>query len=70
VGLQIVWGARPSDVAAVVLREAIIVGAAGSAIGVIAALGLSRFLRALLFGIAETDAVAYLAGPAVLVATA
>jgi hypothetical protein len=69
-GIRIALGAEPGEVAGIVLREALVVGVVGSAIGVITALGLSRFLRALLFGIAETDTVAYVVGPAVLIATA
>ena len=63
-------GASAGDIAATVLREAFLVAIAGSAVGVIVAAGLSRFLRALLFGIAESDVVSYIAGPAILILTA
>jgi ABC-type antimicrobial peptide transport system permease subunit len=63
-------GSTSTEIASVVFREALLVGAVGSAIGVIAGLGLSRFLRSLLFGVGESDVIAYLGGPAVLIATA
>jgi len=70
VGIRMALGARPIEIGGVVLREAAVVGLVGSAIGVVAALGLTRFLRTLLFGISETDPIAYVAGPAILVTTA
>jgi ABC-type antimicrobial peptide transport system permease subunit len=69
-GIRIALGASARDIAVLILRETLLAGVAGSAIGVLAAVGLSHFLRALLFGIAENDPMAYLAGPGILVATA
>jgi len=69
-GIRIALGATATKIASGVLCEALVVGVAGSVIGVLVALGLSRFLRALLFGIAENDPVAYLSGPGILIATA
>jgi|SRR5687767_8988154 len=69
IGIRIALGATSAEIASVVFREALLVGVAGSAIGVVAALGLSRFLRSLLFGVGESDVIAYLSGPAVLIAT-
>jgi ABC-type antimicrobial peptide transport system permease subunit len=70
IGIRMALGATSRRITGVVLREALVVAAIGSAVGVVAAAGLSRFLRALLFGIAEHDTVAFLGGPAVLIATA
>lgn len=70
IGIRLALGATSAEIASAVFREALLVGVAGSAIGVLAALGLSRFLRALLFGIGEGDVVAYLGAPAALIATA
>jgi predicted permease len=69
-GIRIALGASARGIAALVLREALLIGVTGSLIGVLAALGLSRFLRTLLFGVAANDPVAYFSGPAILVATA
>jgi putative ABC transport system permease protein len=70
IGVRIALGATTRQIAGVVLREALLVAVAGSGAGVLAAFGLSRFLRSLLFGVAEHDAVAFLGAPAVLIATA
>ena len=69
-GIRIALGAAAGEIASIVLREALLVGVVGSFTGVLVALGLSRCLRALLFGIAENDPVSYLVGPGILVATA
>jgi putative ABC transport system permease protein len=42
----------------------------GAAIGLVIALAMTRFMSSLLFGVSALDATTYLAGLAVLVATA
>ncbi|WP_031497819.1 ADOP family duplicated permease [Bryobacter aggregatus] len=69
-GVRMALGATAGEIAFVVLREALLVGVAGAALGAVVAFELSRFLRALLFGIAESDVMTYVGGPAVLIATA
>jgi putative ABC transport system permease protein len=55
---------------ALVLREALVIGAAGAAIGLPAAYASSRAFAALLFGVKPTDAVTYAASAAGLVLVA
>jgi putative ABC transport system permease protein len=48
-------GALPGDVRSLVLREGALLAAAGAAIGLAGALGLTRVLRSLLFETTPTD---------------
>jgi ABC-type antimicrobial peptide transport system permease subunit len=63
-------GARPADVAGMVLRQSGTVVLAGLGIGIVAALALTRLMAALLFGVAATDPVTYLVVIAFLVGVA
>jgi predicted permease len=64
IGVRLAIGASPAAAARSVLRDALIVCGAGIAIGLPLAVLSARSLRALMFGISETD-VATLAGTAV-----
>ena len=55
IGIRVALGAVPNDVRRMVLREGLILGAMGIAIGLAGALALTRFLRSLLFEITPTD---------------
>jgi ABC-type antimicrobial peptide transport system permease subunit len=48
-------GARPADVGQMVSRSGVALAAAGVAIGLAAALGVTRFLRGLLYDVSPTD---------------
>ncbi|MGC2300581.1 MAG: FtsX-like permease family protein [Acidobacteriaceae bacterium] len=65
IGLRIALGARASQVLAHVLREAFWLTAAGIVTGLIAALWLTRFIRAMLYGLGNTDLLT-VAGTALL----
>jgi predicted permease len=65
-GLRLALGASRGDVSWLVLRETITVIALGVAIGVPAAIGASRFVSRLLFGLAPTDPVTIVVAVAVL----
>jgi putative ABC transport system permease protein len=69
-GVRIALGAGTRDVMALVLREALVIGVAGAAIGLPAAYASSRAFAALLFGVKPTDAVTYAASAAGLVLVA
>jgi putative ABC transport system permease protein len=56
IGIRMALGARPGDVRRLVLREGLLLGAAGVAIGLAGALGLTRVLKSLLFETTPTDA--------------
>ena len=62
-GIRGALGARPGDLAWMVLREALVVASIGLVVGVAVALAASRLVSSMLFGIAATD-------PRVFVATA
>jgi predicted permease len=55
IGLRIALGARASQVLARVLRDAFWLPSAGIALGLIAALWLTRFIRVMLYGIGSVD---------------
>ncbi len=54
-GLRIALGARPGQVTLMVLRQGMALTLAGVAAGVIAALGLSRLIENILFGVSPTS---------------
>ena len=65
IGIRTALGARPADVLALVVKGALRLAAVGILVGGVAALGLSRFLSSLLFGIAPSDPATF-GGVAVL----
>ena len=59
IGIRMVLGARPSDVMRQVLRSGLALSLLGAAIGIGAALSLSRVLRTLLFGVSPVDPISF-----------
>jgi predicted permease len=55
IGIRMALGARPRDVARPILREAVLLAAAGLAVGVPMALALAHLIRSVLFGIQPYD---------------
>jgi predicted permease len=70
IGIRVALGARPAAVLKLVLREGLALTAFGLAIGCAAAFALMRLIQGLLFGIAATDAVTFVATSAVFVIVA
>jgi ABC-type antimicrobial peptide transport system permease subunit len=70
IGIRIALGAASSDVRRMVLAQGMGLVAAGTAIGVVASLGLARFLVSFLFGVAPLDPMVFVAVPLVLGAAA
>ena len=72
IGIRISLGAKTADVLLLVVRQGLILAAAGSAIGMIGALILSRLLATLLYGVRPTDALTFacVAGLLMIVALA
>jgi ABC-type antimicrobial peptide transport system permease subunit len=68
--LRVALGARGTDVIRLVVRRALMLAAAGVAIGVPAALFLTRTLRSLLYGVSASDASTYVGVVALLTAVA
>ena len=55
IGVRMALGAQPQEVLTLVLREGLALAAAGVAIGLAGALGLTRFLASLLYGVKPSD---------------
>jgi predicted permease len=72
IGIRMAMGAQTGDVLAMVLRTGLILAGAGLVLGVAGAVGVTRVMRTLLFGVSATDVTTFLVAPAVLalVATA
>ncbi len=69
-GIRLALGASPGGVRAMVLREGLAMTGLGLVIGVGVALGLSRLLESLLYGITPRDPFTFVLVPAVLALTA
>jgi predicted permease len=66
IGTRVALGARTADVLRLVVGEGIRLALCGIVVGIVAALGLTRVLAGLLFGVTPTDAVTFIAVPVVL----
>jgi len=60
-------GARPLDVLALVTKQGMVLVAGGLALGLVLATAASRVMASLLYQVAPTDPVAYLAASVLLV---
>jgi putative ABC transport system permease protein len=60
-GIRLALGASPANLRALVVRQGMTVAAAGVALGLGGAFVLTRFMRALLFGVRETDPLTFAA---------
>ena len=69
-GIRLALGASPGDLRALVVRQGMSVALAGVALGLIGAFLLTRFMRALLFGVRETDPLTFVAIGCALTAVA
>ncbi len=69
-GIRAALGANRVALVWLVTREGLTVTLAGIAIGLVAAMGLARMMRGLLFGISPTDAPSFVAAPIFLVLVA
>lgn len=69
-GVRLALGARGADLARLVAGEGLLLTAAGLAFGLAASLGVSRWLRSLVAGVAPWDPVTYLLAAAVVLLVA
>lgn len=58
-GVRLALGARGRNVIAMIVRQGMKIAAAGAAIGVLAALALTRFIKDLLYGVGAADPMTY-----------
>jgi predicted permease len=70
IGIRLALGAESRQVRAMFVRQGLALSATGLAIGVVAALALTRLMSSLLFGIGPTDVATYVAALAILLAAA
>jgi putative ABC transport system permease protein len=70
IGTRMALGASTSDVLNVFLKQGLALAAAGLCVGIAGALGVSRWLTSLLFGVTATDALSFVAVSLVLLAVA
>lgn len=67
IGIRVALGARTGDVMSLIVGQGLLLTIAGIAIGVAGALGLTRLMASLLFGVTATDPATY-AGVSLLLA--
>jgi predicted permease len=70
VGIRLALGASPNIIRALVLREGMTLAAAGVALGILAALALTRYLSTLLYAVKATDPAVFAAVAVLLLTTA
>jgi predicted permease len=70
IGIRMALGARASDVWKMVLRQGIVLTAVGMLCGLLFALGLSKIVASLLYGVSATDPLTFLLISALLAAVA
>ena len=69
-GIRMALGAQVGDVLKLVLKQGMLLALAGEAIGLVAAIGLTRLMRGLLFGVGPNDAMTFIAVVGVLTTVA
>jgi putative ABC transport system permease protein len=70
IGIRMAVGANAGDMLAMVIREALIVGMIGVGLGILGALGLTRAMVNMLYGVTPTDVSALTGASVVLIAVA
>jgi putative ABC transport system permease protein len=70
IGVRVALGAGVRDVTGMVLRQSLGLSVLGVAVGVLVAIGTTRFLRALLYGVSPGDPATLAAVPLVLLLVA
>jgi predicted permease len=70
IGIRMALGARPSDILQLVLAGAGRLAIIGIGVGLVAALGLTRLMANLLYGVGPNDPLTFIVVPAILIAVA
>ena len=66
IGIRLAIGARPGEVLVMMLRQGLTLTLIGTALGLLAALGVTRFAASLLYGVTPRDTLTFVAVPVVL----
>jgi putative ABC transport system permease protein len=66
VSIRVALGAQPNQVKRLFVRRGIVLACAGSVIGLVTAMGLSRWVSSLLFGVTPLDPATYLASASIV----
>jgi len=67
IGVRMALGANPRNIFGLILRQATILVSAGAGLGLVAALGVTRFLSSLLVGVSSYDPATFVSVPALLI---
>jgi len=70
IGIRVAMGAQGSDILKMVLRQGVRAAVAGVAIGILAALALTRFMSSLLYGVTPADGLTFAVVAALLLLVA
>jgi putative ABC transport system permease protein len=70
IGVRMALGAERRSILLMVLRQGLELTVAGSILGVIGAVALTRVMASLLFGVSPTDLATFTAVPVILITTA
>ncbi len=70
IGIRLALGAQARQILSMILREGLLLALSGIVLGVIAALGLTRLIAAMLYGITPTDPLTITAAALLLLAVA
>jgi len=70
IGIRMALGASPDDILRWIVRQAMLLAAAGVAIGLAGHFALSRVMRSFLYGTSPSDTSSWLAAAAILALTA
>ena len=69
-GLRIALGAKPGDLAALIVRQGMKLALVGVAVGTAASLGLTQLMSSLLYGVRPNDPITLVGGALLLAAVA
>jgi putative ABC transport system permease protein len=70
IGIRIALGAQPSELLGMYVRHGLLLAGVGAVVGLAAAVGLTRLMSSLLFGVTPLDPVTYAAVSALLILAA
>jgi ABC-type antimicrobial peptide transport system permease subunit len=70
IGIRIALGSSRENVLGMVVGQGVRLGAIGVAVGMVAAIAVTRLLESMLFGVSGSDPIALAAAATVLLATA